>query len=451
MISNKEIKRIVLEEDLANETKLFNFVKDNPLNLSISTIGRIAELANTKRTDNAAFFTNKTLVTDILKQVPSVSSDTIKILEPSVGVGNFILPILRRFEDKKIILDVVDVDKKSLSILKLIMKRIKKEVNTDFEISFINDDFLLHDFGNKKYDYIIGNPPFFKVPASDRKLGKYRKNAKNIYTTNICSFFLDKVVDLGNYIAFVFPKFLLNTPEFASSRSYLSKLNIDCIIDFGEKGFPGVLIETIAIMINFNAKSSKTRVISITTGFNKIQKQNYIFDDKMPYWVIYRNDDFDEVYEKMDFGVFDVFRDRQITNKYNTKNKSDIRVLRSRNIAEDGSGVIDISGYDFYISEDDLGLFATTLYINSDDVYIAPNMTYKPRLIKKPVNMITNGSIAVLTPKNGIRPTQRQLDYFTTDEYRKFYKIARNYQTRSLNIDSCSVYFFGLLKEDKKC
>lgn len=450
IVSNTGIKRIVSENDLTNEIKLFNFVKENPLNLSISTIGRIAELANTKRTDNAAFFTNKTLVTDILKHIPSISSDTITILEPSVGVGNFILPILRRFEDKKVLLDVVDVDKNSLSVLKLMMKRIKKEVSTDFEINFINDDFLLHDFGNKKYDYIIGNPPFFKVPSTDKNLRKYRKEAKNIYTTNICSFFLDKVVDLGNYVSFVFPKFLLNTPEFANSRSYLSKMNVDCIIDFGEKGFPGVLIETIAIFINPNAKPSKTRVISITNGFNKLQTQSYIFDKEMPYWVIYRDEDFDRVYEKMDFGIFDVFRDRQITNKYNTKNPSDVRVLRSRNIAEDGSGIIDIPGYDFYISEKDLDLFTTTLYINDNEVYIAPNMTYKPRLIEKPVNTITNGSIAVLTPKNGIRLSKKQLDYYITDEYRKFYKIARNYQTRSLNIDSCSVYFFGVLKENKK-
>ena len=139
IVSNTEVKRIVSENNLTNEIKLFNFVKENPLNLSISTIGRIAELANTKRTDNAAFFTNKTLVTDILKHIPSISSNTITILEPSVGVGNFILPILRRFEDKKVLLDVVDVDKNSLSVLKLIMKRIKKEVSTDFEINFIND------------------------------------------------------------------------------------------------------------------------------------------------------------------------------------------------------------------------------------------------------------------------------------------------------------------------
>ena len=37
--------------------------------------------------------------------------------------------------------------------------------------------------------------------------------------------------------------------------------------------------------------------------------------------------------------------------------------------------------------------------------------------------------------------------YFSSDEFRQFYKIARNYQTRSLNIDNNSVYWFGIEKE----
>ena len=74
-------------------------------------------------------------------------------------------------------------------------------------------------------------------------------------------------------------------------------------------------------------------------------------------------------------------------------------------------------------------------------------MTYKPRVLKKPTNTLVNGSVAILLPKNGIKPTDIQLAYFSTDEYRRYYRIARNYQTRSLNVDSCSVYFYGLLKE----
>ena len=37
-----------------------------------------------------------------------------------------------------------------------------------------------------------------------------------------------------------------------------------------------------------------------------------------------------------------------------------------------------------------------------------------------------------------------------TEEYRKFYLIARNLSTQSINIDKTSVFFYGVLKNDKK-
>ena len=77
-------------------------------------------------------------------------------------------------------------------------------------------------------------------------------------------------------------------------------------------------------------------------------------------------------------------------------------------------------------------------------------MTYKPRVMKKPKNVLVNGSVAILIPKEGITVSEKQMKYFSSEEYREFYKIARNYQTRSLNVDACSVYFYGLLKETNK-
>jgi len=77
-------------------------------------------------------------------------------------------------------------------------------------------------------------------------------------------------------------------------------------------------------------------------------------------------------------------------------------------------------------------------------------MTYKPRMIEKPKECLVNGSLAVLIPKKGIIPTKEQLAFFSTQEYRNFYQIARNFQTRSLNVDACSVFFYGLLRDKAK-
>ena len=78
------------------------------------------------------------------------------------------------------------------------------------------------------------------------------------------------------------------------------------------------------------------------------------------------------------------------------------------------------------------------------------NMTYKPRMIKKPKGCLVNGSLAILIPKKGITPTEEQMAFFSTQEYRHFYQIARNFQTRSLNVDACSVFFYGLLRDKVK-
>ena len=118
-------------------------------------------------------------------------------------------------------------------------------------------------------------------------------------------------------------------------------------------------------------------------------------------------------------------------------------------MSDDGSKFIDIDGYDKYISLDKAKDLAVFKYMDSENIYLTPNMTYHPRVMKKPKNTLVNGSIAILIPKEPLVLSKKQISYYSSDEYRKFYAIARNYQTRSLNIESNSVYFFGVLKENE--
>lgn len=445
-LSTAAINKLVSECALSEAKKLQTFIRDNPMRLSPASLGRVAELANTSRTDHAAYFTGKTLITEMMKALPNTDSQTVRILEPSVGVGNFIPLLLKKFEGKQIQLDVMDIDADSLEAAKLILRGYP--IPDTCTIRYLNADFLLYPF-QAKYDYIIGNPPFYKLKSSDDRLAVYRKGAVNQNTTNLCSFFLDKAMQIGNYVAMVFPKFLLNTPEFAVTRDRLSQKAVDCILDFGEKGFPGVLVETLAVFINNLGRPSRTRVVSVTRGMEMLQRQNYIFDKKLPYWVIYRDEAFDNVCKKLDFAVFDVFRDRQITNQMLTE-QGEIRVLKARNISDDGTRIEDILHYDSYISKKEAAGLNVYAYLNADDVYLTPNMTYKPRMMKKPNGCLVNGSVAILLPKDGVCSTDAQMKYIASQEYRTFYQTARNYQTRSLNVDACSVFFYGLLRSTEK-
>lgn len=442
-LTTAQINRIVEERSFADTAQLVAFIERNPLGLSVSALSRIAELSNTKRTDNAAFCTSKPVITAILRALPETAGDTVRILEPSVGVGNFIPLIAHRFEGKQVYIDAVDIDGDSIKVLKALAKHYALPENC--HVRYIVDDFLTHKFTGE-YDYVIGNPPFYKMEPCDKMLRRYRQAAVNKETTNICSFFLDKALTVGRYVALVLPKFLLNTPEFAPSREYLRKKPVECIIDFGEKGFPGVLVETIAVFINNGGRASRTRVISMMQKIDILQSQKYIFDTRYPYWIIYRDAAFDRVSDMMEFGVFTVFRDRQITNRL-LNGSQGIRVIRSRNISDDGRAIVDIDGYDTFIGADEAKPLAVYAFLDRDDVYLTPNMTYKPRVIQKPAGVLVNGSVAILIPRDGRVPTREQLDFFSSDEYRAFYQIARNHQTRSLNVDSCSVYFYGLLRK----
>lgn len=445
-VSTSEINKIVAEYQLNDADSIINFITNNPLNLSLSALSRVAELSNTRRTDDAAFYTNKALITEMIKQLPEIDSEKISILEPSAGVGNFIPLLIKKFEGHTLSIDLVDIDESSSKIARALLS--KSGIPENCKINYIVDDFLTHSF-TQKYDYVIGNPPFYKMRGTDKMLRVYREKAINKVTNNICSFFLDKAVELGSHIALVFPKFLLNTPEFSPSRDYLNDKAIECIIDFGEKGFPGVLIETIALFINNMAKPKNTTVISITKGIEIEQLQNYIFDTKLPYWIIYRNELFDEVCKKLDFDMFTVFRDRQLTNSI-LKSKGKIRVLKSRNISDNGQEIIDIPGYDSYVNSSSVKGLSVTEFLNNENVYLTPNMTYYPRVMRKPAGVLVNGSVAILIPKSDFKLTKKQCLYFSTEEYRSFYQIARNYQTRSLNVDACSVFFYGVLRRQDK-
>ena len=438
------INRIVANYELDSSESLINFIDDNPEHLSLAQMGRVCELANSKRIDNAAYFTSKSLISAMLNNLSIVDKSTIRILEPSVGIGNFVPLLAKKFQGKNLIIDVVDIDATSLEVAKKLIKA--HDLSESVQVNYICDDFLTHAF-TEHYDYVIGNPPFYKMGADqNKKLELYRSAAINKETRNICSFFLDKAVSLADHVVLIFPKFVLNTPEFAATREYLGKKSVECIIDFGEKGFPGVLVETIALFVNNLVKPRTTKVISFSKHLTLEQKQSYIFSDDFPYWLIYRDETFDEVSAKVDFDVFKVFRDRQLTSKH-LRESGEIRVLKSRNISDDGTKIIDIENYDSYVNREDIKGTTVAEYLDNDSVYLTPNMTYNPRVMRKPKNVIVNGSVAILIPKGNFTTSDEQLKYFSSKEYRKFYQIARNYQTRSLNVDSCSVFFYGLLKE----
>ncbi|WP_341356359.1 DNA cytosine methyltransferase [Mycoplasma feriruminatoris] len=443
-MTNKELEHLIKVNKLDNLNNLIEFINNNKKDICFSSLVRIIESANSFKEQHAAFFTPAILLNHIYSVLPEINKKEINVLEPSAGAGSFLNLIFKKYEQiEKINLYVVDINSNNIEILKLLFN--KDNVPNNVEIHFINSDYLTTDF-NIKFDLIIGNPPFGKLSSTELK--KYTQhNSYSQTLTNVVGLFLEKSINNSDNVSFIVPKNFLSIKEFSQTRLKLKDL-ISSIIDFSETGFKDVLIETINLTTCIT-KQNKVLIKSIVKNIEIYQDRNYIFDDKLPYWVIYRNHFFDDVSSKLIFDVFSVFRDRQITNKYleNSSGVNKIRVLKSRNINDTGTEIVNLKDYDSYIDKSIAKNLAVFDYLDNDNVYLTPNMTYKPRLLKKQKGYITNGSIAILKNKSDYKITQKQLEYISSKEFRDFYTIARNYQTRSLNIDNLSVFWFGINKE----
>lgn len=443
-IDDKEIKKIIQEKNLSDTTELINYIKNNRKKYSLNTLSRIAELANTQRAENAAFYTNKRLLFEIYKKLPDIKKDSIHIIEPAVGIGNFIPLIIDKYSNcKKLNIDIYDIDKDSLKILKALYKFFNFPHNVS--ISATNKDFLLTK-KDKTYDLAIGNPPYKKI--SDKKLlSDYKKKYNDFQANNLAAFFTEKCLQIADNICLILPKYFLHNTDFETCRNFTEKYAINSIIDFGEKGFKGVLIETICIFVNKTNIPKYTECYSLTYNKTNIILQSKLTDDKFPNWLLYRNDDFDKIAKKLNFDIFECFRDRQLTNK-KLKDTGKIWVIKSRNITKDGTTIEHLTKYDSFLdSIDEFKTLSVSKYYDRDDVYLSPNMTYYPRVIKKPKKTIVNGSVAIFETKTNNIISDSDLKYFSTNEFRNFYSIARNLSTRSLNLDKNAVFYFGIRRK----
>lgn len=449
ILDEKQVQKVIEREALDDVGNLKSFLKKNLKNYSFPELSKIIELANAKRLKHAAYYTRQDICFTVIKDLPDASRySKIKILEPSVGAGNFLPLIIKKYKTvPSVEIDVIDIDKNAIDVLKILIRKL--EIPKNIRINFLNEDFLLFDqggaFGNEEalYDVVVGNPPFGKIAGN--LLTEYKKGKKNTKTSNLFSFFLERSIQHANIVALILPKSFLSAPEFDGTREFIANFGIEKITDYGEKAFKGVRIETINLILNTKKKSINNKLLVESYVKNEISRkpQNYICTKDFPYWLVYRDGFFDRVANKMRFNIFTACRDRQITKKI-TKLKGKFRVLKSRNIGD--NAIVDIPEYDSYV--DEYESLSISKYINHSSAVLVPNLTYNPRACFLPKNTIVDGSVAVLIPKgNNVRITKSDLSYYNSEEFVKFYQVARNHGTRSLNIDNNSVFFFGLFKK----
>ena len=116
------ISTVIKEHHLTDKRELKKFILYDPLQLGISGLQRVVELCNAKRNENAAFYTNKFMISEIMDALPEFSNETLRIIEPSVGAGSFLPLLIAKYAYvSNVIIDVIDIDKNSIDILKVLI------------------------------------------------------------------------------------------------------------------------------------------------------------------------------------------------------------------------------------------------------------------------------------------------------------------------------------------
>ena len=192
-----------------------------------------------------------------------------EILEPSFGDGNFLSSALRKKKD--ILLNGVEINKEEF----------KKYKNTNkLRHNLINEDFLEWYLGNnkKKYDGIIGNPPFVRYQYLDNhsqlnseKIFKRFNLAFTMHTNLWVPFFIASIDLLkpGGKLGMIIPNEILYLPHAKSLRSFLKlKMSKIIILDCNELLFENTLQGTSVIFATKKIHDKEKSYLSI----NRLKK-----------------------------------------------------------------------------------------------------------------------------------------------------------------------------------
>ena len=218
----------------------------------------------------------------------NINDNKIRILDPGAGTGlltvafcNKILNETKKFE---IEVDLYESDDNIIYYLKNILNECKKDLNEKshkFNYNIFNEDFVFsqnfHEekinlFGgkNEKYDFIISNPPYFKLNNNS----EYFINNKNsVYKQpNIYTLFMMLATNNANHggeLVFIVPRSFCSGVYYKKFRNwFLKKVNIENIHIFESRNLifkqDKVLQEN--IIIKFSKGNKENRNIRISTS-----------------------------------------------------------------------------------------------------------------------------------------------------------------------------------------
>jgi type I restriction-modification system DNA methylase subunit len=223
------------------------------------------KLSKNIKKNNGIYFTPPSCVNNNIQLLQPYFKKIINVLEPSCGSGEYITALHKLFPHL-IITGVESNETIYKSILSL---------NND-KINITNIDYLKYET-HKKYDLIIGNPPYFvmKKGSVDTKYYTYFQGRPNIFIL-----FIIKSINLLNddgILSFILPKNFLNCLYYDKTRKYIEKhFQVLNIIECNQDKYIETQQDTIILIIqNVKTRNNNEFILEINNYTIFSNKENH--------------------------------------------------------------------------------------------------------------------------------------------------------------------------------
>ena len=249
---------------------------------------------------NCQIFTPEKYVKKLLKLINYKSDIYGKdFLENSCGEGNILIEVVERYikdcKRKKISkhdikrglendIEAFEIDKNKLEIcLKKLNDLCKKYDILDVNWNIHNEDALKFNY-IKKYDYIVGNPPY--ISYRDLK-DEVRKYVKETFASckkgkfDYCYAFIESSInnlDENGKMAYLIPNSIFKNVFGKELRNIMKPFIIEIYDNFDEKVFDNAIISPSIIVLDKSHQTNKIKYVNETTSYCCTIDKNRLFD-----------------------------------------------------------------------------------------------------------------------------------------------------------------------------